>query len=174
MSFGSKALQVLRTVAPELALALGGPFGGIASAAVSAALGTAPGDDKAAEAALLTATPDQLLALQNSRQAFMAQMKQLGIDEAKLAYDDVANARAREIAVRDKLPAILAISVTVGFFAVLLIMLFRGVPVTGSEAFLVMLGSLGTAWAGVMGYYFGSSSGSASKTDALNKIAVTK
>jgi len=65
----------------------------------------------------------------------MAQMKQLGIDEAKLAYDDVANARAREIAVRDKLPAILAISVTVGFFAVLLIMLFRGVPVTGSEAF---------------------------------------
>jgi len=77
---------------------------------------------------LLTATPDQLLALQNSRQAFMAQMKQLGIDEAKLAYDDVANARAREIAVRDKLPAILAISVTVGFFAVLLIMLFRGVP----------------------------------------------
>jgi len=174
MSIGSKALQILQTVAPTVALAVGGPFGPLASAAISAALGTPKGDDKAAEAALLSATPDQLLALTKENDDFQVQMKKLGIEEQKLVYDDVANARSREIAVRDKLPAILAISVTVGFFAVLLIMLFRGVPATGSEAFLVMLGSLGTAWAGVMGYYFGSSSGSASKTDALNKIAITK
>jgi hypothetical protein len=174
MSFGSKALQILQTVAPTVALAVGGPFGPLASAAISAALGTPKGDDKAAEAALLTATPDQLLALTKENDAFKEQMKSLGIEEQKLVFDDVANARAREIATKDKLPAILAISVTFGFFTVLLIMLFKGVPATGAEAFLVMLGSLGTAWAGVMGYYFGSSSGSASKTDTINKIAAAK
>lgn len=174
MSFGSRALQILQTVAPTVALAVGGPFGPLASAAISAALGTPKGDDKAAEAALLTATPDQLLALTKENDAFKEQMKSLGIEEQKLVFDDVANARAREIATKDKLPAILAISVTFGFFTVLLIMLFKGVPATGSEAFLVMLGSLGTAWAGVMGYYFGSSSGSASKTDTINKIAAAK
>ncbi len=47
MNFGQKALQVLRTVAPTAALALGGPFGPIAALAVKAALGV--NDDKAAD-----------------------------------------------------------------------------------------------------------------------------
>jgi hypothetical protein len=172
MSFGSTAKQVLATVAPLLGTALGGPFGGLAGSMLAKALGTT--DPAAQEAAITSTDPDILLKLKEADTAFQTQMKALQISEAKLSFDDTANARAREIAVKDKLPAILAISVTLGFFSVLLIMLFRGVPATGSEAFLVMLGSLGTAWAGVMGYYFGSSSGSASKTDTINKIAAAK
>lgn len=174
MSFGSKALQILQTVAPTVALAVGGPFGPLASAAISAALGTPKGDDKAAEAALLTATPDQLLALTKANNDFQAQMETLKISEEKLVYDDIANARSREIAVKDSTPMYMAYLITVGFFAVLGYLLVEGKPTVGGDVMLVMVGSLGTAWTGIVAYYFGSSAGSASKTDTINKIAVSK
>lgn len=174
MSFGSKALQILQTVAPTVALAVGGPFGPLASAAISAALGTPKGDDKAAEAALLTATPDQLLALTKENDAFQTQMKTLGIEEEKLVYDDIANARAREIAVKDSTPKYMAYLITVGFFAVLGYLIVEGKPTVGGDVMLVMVGSLGTAWTGIVAYYFGSSAGSAAKTDAINKIVASK
>jgi hypothetical protein len=167
--FSDKALQVLKTVAPTLALAVGGPFGSIAAAAINAALGTT--DPKAADAALVNATPDQLLEIKKAEQDFQVQMRQLGIAEEKLAFDDTANARGREIAVKDKTPMILAFVITLGFFGTLLFMLFKGTPSSGGEALLVLLGSLATAWAGVVTYFFGSSAGSATKDKTISDIA---
>jgi hypothetical protein len=171
MSFGSKALQILQTVAPTVALAVGGPFGPLASAAISAALGTPKGDDKAAEAALLTATPDQLLALTKENDAFQTQMKQLGIQEEALTFADIANARAREVAVKDWTPEVLAYLVMVGFFCVLGYLVAYGKPAVGGDVVLVLLGSLGTAFTGIISYYFGSSAGSAAKTDILASVS---
>ena len=170
MNIGTKALQVLKTVAPMLGTAVGGPFGAIAGAAISAALGT-PGDDKATEAALLAATPDQLVALKKAEQDFQVRMRELEISEEKLSFDDAASARQREAAVKDHTPAILAYSVTVGFFGVLAYMLHYGVPRQGGDVLLVMLGALGTAWTGITGYYFGSSVGARKSADALADIA---
>jgi len=45
--------------------------------------------------------------------------------------------------------------------------LHYGLPPTGGEALLMLIGTLGTAWTSVMGFYFGSSAGSKQKTDAL-------
>ncbi len=174
MSFSDKAKQVLSTVAPLLGTAIGGPFGALAGTLLSSVLGTPPGDDKAAETALLTATPDQLLALKKAEEDFQVQMKTLGISEEKLVYDDIANARAREIATKDQTPKYMAYLITVGFFGALGFLLIHGTPSTGGEAFLLMLGSLGTAWTGIIAYYFGSSAGSAAKTDTINKIASAK
>jgi len=139
MSFGSKALQILQTVAPTVALAVGGPFGPLASAAISAALGTPKGDDKAAETALLTATPDQLLALTKENDAFKVQMENLKITEEGLVYADVANARAREVAVKDTTPQILAYGITAGFFGVLGYLVAYGKPQVGGDVVLVLL-----------------------------------
>jgi hypothetical protein len=173
MNFGTKALQVLKTVAPTLATAFLGPFAPIANAALGAVLNTT--DPKAAEQTLLNATPDQLLALKNADNAFQEQMKQLGISEEALVYQDTANARAREIATHDITPKVLAYLVTAGLFTMLGVLIFHGTPKDGGgEALTLMLGSLATAWAGIMTYYFGSSAGSAAKTDALNRIAVSK
>lgn len=170
ISFGAKALQILRTVAPTIAMAVGGPFGPLAATAISAVLGTAPGDSTGAEAALLTATPDQLLALKKAEDDFQIQLKTLGIAEEKLAFDDTASARAREIAVKDNTPKILAYGVTVGFFGILGFLLYSGKP-PGGDVIMVMLGALGTAWTGIVAYYFGSSAGSAAKDRTISDIA---
>lgn len=98
-------------------------------------------------------------------------MASLGIQEDKLVYDDIANARAREVALKDGTPAILAYAITIGFFGTLGVMLFNGKPTAGGDALLVLLGSLGTAWAGVVSFYFGSSLGSAKKDTALAAAA---
>lgn len=171
MNLAKDALHVLQTVAPTIAKATLGPFGGLAAIAISAILGTPPADEQATSAALLNATPDQLLALKKAENDFQVQMKSLGISEEKLVYDDIANARAREIAVKDNTPAILAYAITFGFFGTLSFMLWNGKPAVGGDALLVMLGSLGTAWAGIVSFYFGSSMGSVKKDATIASIA---
>jgi hypothetical protein len=141
---------------------------------IESVFGVKAGDTAALETGLLNATPDQLLALKTADQSFQARMKELGISEEKLAFDDTASARAREMTVKDHTPAVLAYGITIGFFAVLGYMMVRGAPATnggGGEAFLIILGSLGTAWAGVISYYFGSSAGSVQKDKTLSDIA---
>jgi hypothetical protein len=171
MNLAKDALHVLQTVAPTIARATLGPFGGLAATALSAILGTPPTDDQATSAALVAATPDQLSSIKKAEQDFQVQMSTLGIQDDKLIYDDIANARAREVALKDGTPAILAYAITIGFFGVLGVMLWNGKPAVGGDALLVMLGSLGTAWAGVVSFYFGSSLGSAKKDSALAAAA---
>lgn len=175
MNFGAKALQVLKTVAPTLATAVGGPFGALAGSVLSAVLGTPPDDPKAMETALLTATPETLLALRKAEQDFTVRMRELGISEEKLVYDDIANARGREIALKDWTPRVIA------FVVILLVliaegsMFFNGQP-KGLDGVVLgrILGTLDSALMLVLGYYFGSSAGSAAKTDAINQFAITK
>jgi hypothetical protein len=172
MTLGTKALQVLKTVAPIIGTAIGGPFGAIAGTLLSKALGSDPADDKSAETALLAATPEQLLAVKKAENDFNVQMQQLGVQEEQLQYADVASARARDAAVKDWVPAALSVLITSGFFGVLSYMLVNGTPkLAGGEAFLVMLGSLGTAWTAVVGFYFGSSVGAQKNAETIAQIA---
>jgi len=62
-------------------------------------------------------------------------------------------------------PPALAALVTIGFFGILL-GLMLGYAKQSNEL-LVMLGSLGTAWTGIIAFYFGSSSGSQAKDQLI-------
>jgi len=65
------------------------------------------------------------------------------------------------------IPGALAIFVTVGFFGILYA-LMSGYA-TKSDELMIMLGSLGTAWTGIIGFYFGSSAGSQAKDQLLHQ-----
>jgi hypothetical protein len=167
-----KLLNLVKTVAPSIAAAVGGPLAGMATKAISEALlGKPDGSEVELLQAAERATPEQLLALKKAEQDFAVQMRELDIDLERIANSDRDSARNREIKVKDWTPKILAGLITVGYFGVLFYMLRNGLPQHGgSEAMLVMLGTLGTAWGGVVAYYFGSSAGSKEKTDAINNM----
>lgn len=162
-------LAILKTVAPWIGTALGGPLGGMAAEAISGALGMSEKTTDAIKQAISGASPEQMLALKQADQAFQLQMQALGFENLeKLAALDVENtkdARAMQIAVRSRIPGLLALVITVGFFGVLIGMMSGSLKTADNQALLLMLGALGAAWGGVVNYYFGSSAGSARKDE---------
>jgi hypothetical protein len=158
---------LLSSVAPSIATALGGPLAGLGVKALSKALlGAEDFSEEAVMDAMATASPEQLAAVKKIDADFKVQMKALDIDLERIAVDDRKSARDMQKETRDWIPRALAVSVTAGFFAILIYMLVYGLPTTGNEALLLLLGALQTAWGGIIAFYFGSSSGS-QKKDAM-------
>ena len=119
------------------------------------------------QTALMNATPEQLAAVKKIDADFKVQMKELDIDLERIAAGDRDSARNMQMQTNDWIPRAMAVMVTFGFFGILTWLLTKGVPPTGSETLIYMLGALGTAWTGIVQFYFGSSAGSKAKTDAL-------
>ena len=159
---------LIGSVAPTIATALGGPVAGMAVKAISGALF---GHDSATEEEIRTVlanpTADQLAALKKIDSDFAVQMKSLDIDLERIAAGDRASARDMQKETKDWIPRALAVTVTIGFFGILLYMLVYGLPTTGNEALLLLLGALQTAWGGIIAFYFGSSSGSQKKDQMI-------
>jgi len=63
--------------------------------------------------------------------------------------------------------------VTFGYFAILAGMMLSVLHVADSQALLLMLGSLSTAWGG-MAFWFGATSDSARKTELLANSSPVK
>lgn len=169
--------NVVGKVAPMLGAAVAGPLGASAVAIIADALGLSEKTEEAVKMALSGTTPEQLLALKKADQDFKTKMKELGFGNQKdmeaLAVSDRDSARKREMAVGDKTARNLAYAITCGFFGTLAALMF--VDIQGDkEVLYMMLGALGSAWAGVIAYYFGSTSGSRAKTDLLAKAQPVK
>jgi len=161
----------LKSIAPTLATALGGPLAGLAVNAISSALGIdAEKVQETISSGKLTA--DQIASIQQAELALKARAQELGLDFAKLAVDDRKSAREMQISTKSFIPPALAILVTLGFFGILVGMMLETFKV--SDALMLMLGSLGTAWTGIISYYFGSSAGSAAKSELLHQSSPTK
>lgn len=166
-------MDFLKSVAPMLATAIAGPLGGVAVKAIGEAIGMESATVDAVRKAVVgqQLTVEQVEAIKRAENDFALQMARLGFENTQaleqLAANDRANARQREISTGDWVPKVLAMFVTLGFFGVLLVLVFHGKPHEGGDALLVMLGSLGTAWTAIISYYYGSSSGSAAKTAML-------
>jgi len=166
----SKIGGLLAQVAPTVATALGGPLAGLAVKTLSEAMfGHQEGSESDVSAALMNATPEQLQKLKETDATFKLKMKELDIDLERIASGDRDSARNMQMHTNDWIPRAMAIMVTFGFFGILTWLLTKGVPPTGSETLIYMLGALGTAWTGIVQFYFGSSAGSKAKTDALTQ-----
>ena len=149
---------LIGSVAPTIATALGGPVAGMAVKALSGALfGHEDGSQDDIMNALANPTGDQLAAIKKIDADFKIQMKSLDIDLERIAAGDRASARDMQKETKDWIPRALAVTVTIGFFGILLYMLVYGLPTTGNEALLLLLGALQTAWMGIIAFYFGAS-----------------
>ena len=156
----------LKMIAPTIATAIGGPFGTMAYGLIAHELGVSADEAKTTiEAGKLTA--DQIASVQLAEIAIKAKAQELNLDFAKLTNDDRKSARDMQSTTKSLIPAVLAIAVTLGFFGILT-GLMLGYFKT-SDALMLMLGSLGTAWTGIIAFYFGSSAGSQAKDDLLHK-----
>lgn len=155
---------LIGSVAPTIATALGGPVAGMAVKALSGALfGHEDGSQDDIMTALANPTGDQLAAIKKIDADFKTQMKSLDIDLERIAAGDRASARDMQKETKDWIPRALAVTVTIGFFGILLYMLVYGLPTTGNEALLLLLGALQTAWMGIIAFYFGASSSDTAK-----------
>lgn len=160
--------ELIGAVAPTLATAMGGPLAGMAVKTVSQALlGRNDGTQEEVMEALTNATPEQLARLKEIDASFKIRMRELDIDLEKLVIQDRDSARRREIETRDWTPKILAFSILGGYFACLFWLLGRGMPGSGSESVIMMLGALSQTVTAVVAYYFGSSVGSRQKDNIL-------
>ncbi|QZA80844.1 hypothetical protein [Deefgea piscis] len=165
--------KTVGAVAPILGSALGGPFGGMAGAAIAAALGV-DNDEAAISAAVHGATPEQMIAIKNADLEFKSKMAEMGFKSAadleRIASDDRANARAREMTLNDWTPKALCLAIVVGFFGVIALLAFKELPQSARDSLFVLVGTLGTAFVSVVQYYFGSSAGSAAKSNTIHRL----
>lgn len=163
--------QILGKLAPTAATLLGGPFAGLAVGAVVKALGlpTEATQEDIQATVEKGLSGEQLLALRLAEIDVQKHLEDNGIKLEEIAASDRDSARKREIEIKDNTPKVLAYSVTLGFFGTLTALMTGQVTQVGHDVLLVMIGSLGTAWTGIIAYYFGSSAGSKSKTELLAK-----
>jgi hypothetical protein len=159
--------EIVATVAPSLATAIGGPLSGLAVAALGDVFGLSDATQEQVAAAVAGARPDDLLKIKQAEIAFAQRMRELEIDLVRISAGDRDSARQRQIAVKDKMPALLATAVSLGFFGVLVYLLQNQMPESGKEVILLLIGALSREFGNIMSYYFGSSSGSEQKTKIM-------
>jgi hypothetical protein len=160
----------LTQIAPTIATALGGPLAGMAVAAVSKAIGVSPEEvQNVISAGKLDA--NQVAAIQQAELELKKQAQQMNLDFAKLANDDRKSARDMQSVTKSFIPPVLALLVTLGFFGILIGLMTKAFAT--SDALMLMLGSLGTAWTGIIAFYFGSSASSQNKDALLHQSTPT-
>ncbi len=163
MSTWNSMKAAIAAVAPTLGAALGGPFGVAAGRMVSKALtGREGASANEVHKALQAADADKLVKLKELDNEYKLQMQKLGITRDKLEQLDRDSARHREIEMmrwghRDLTPPLLAFTVTIGFFGVVIAIFFIPIVQGMREIADVLIGALGTAWVTIVSYYFGSS-----------------
>ncbi len=176
-------IGALKTIAPTLAALLGGPLAGTAVSALESAFGLAPGagmDGITSVVQTGAMTPEIMAAVRAADQKHAEIIAQQKTDIEKINKDfqtamagldtsDRASARQREVAVKDNTNRNLAYFYTAGYFGLMATVIKLGISPEVKDIVIALIGILSAAELAIMNYYFGSSSGSAAKTDVMAK-----
>ena len=163
-------MEWLKQLAPTAATLLGGPLAGMAVDAIGTALGMKDATKDQVKELLASGTlnADQMAAIKQAEADLILKVKQLDIDMEKVHAGDRASARDMAAKTGDIwTPRIISLVVFIVWGAVNW-KLFNG-TINGDMRELVAraLGTLDGTLLAVVYYYFGSSSGSKDKTDAI-------
>lgn len=162
-------LSTIKTVAPTVAAALGGPLAGEAVTALIGIVGGAGQEDvrKAIESGRLTA--EQISQLRQLELQFQENERERGFKYAELAFKDRDSARQANVAGGTQ-KALFGLSVVllVLCLGTEVTVLVKGLPQGTSELVVGrVLGLLDAIAMTVLAYWFGTSSSSANKTEML-------
>lgn len=162
--------RVAASVAPVLGTVLGGPAGGAVGALVASALGVESTPE--AVSAAVSADPLAYAKLREIESAEKLRVLEMDHAARQAELADVANARAAQVATVQAghgsawIMPVLALLIVVAFISIAVAVIFFA-PQGLGEVGALLVGGLVSAVTSVLGYYFGSSLGSARKTDAM-------
>lgn len=174
--------EVLGSIAPVLAGALGGP---LAAAAVKViadkVLGRPDATEDEVKAALANGSldGDQLIALKTAEQQFQIELERIESARESAAMADTASAREQTVALAETKSSIawaapvISTVIVSGFFAcvALLFIIERTWDERTANLLNVLFGALIPGFSQVCNYWLGSSAGSKRAGDAVRKIA---
>jgi hypothetical protein len=167
-----KWFQALLKIAPGIATALGGPFGGLATNVLKQVTGL---DEASVEKAIIEGDPSVFESIKKAELEFQVQMEKLKLDREALDYEDIKSARERHIQTKDAMPAVLAVLAWVQWAAIIVILFFgNNLEILQTpEQREVLMFVLATTQAIVIGafqFYHGSSRGSRIKDSTIEKL----
>ena len=168
-------LDWLKTVAPTVASALGGPLAGVAVQAIGAALGMSDATkDKVTEVLESSnLTGEQIAAIKTAELQLKQHESDNGFKFAELEVTDRNGARNREIQTKDSVNKVLAYTI-VGSFIAMVGTTLLGFTKVDSVLAGTLVGYLSAKAEQVLAYYFGSSKSSDNKTELLAKAGPIK
>lgn len=170
---------VVGKAAPLLGTLIGGPAGAAVGGLVASVLGSNATPDAVSQALAINPDAAVKLAEIEARKSTELQTLLIQSEQNRLAaeiastqaeVDNTKSARDMQVQIRSYVPATLAVVITSGFFIILVGLMLGVLKIADSQALMLLLGCLTTAWGGVVNYYFGSSIGSHNK----DKIAASK
>ena len=158
--------KIIGGIAPTIATALGGPLAGTAVKYLS---GQLLGDENASEAeleaAIASASPEDLARLKEIDANFKVEMERIGVDIFELETKDRQN--ARDMAAKTTLipQMILSVVYIAGYFGLIYLLLFGDVAIKNEirDMAQILIGIMTTAIPMILQFWFGSSHGSKSK-----------
>lgn len=163
-------LTWLKGIAPTIASAFGGPLGGIAVSAITAAMGWKDGtkDDVLKMLSTGQLSGDQLAAVQKAELELKQHESDNGFKFAELEIRDRESARAMQIANKSLTPEILSWIIVAGFFALNGWLIINGNPDALADVILGRIqGSVDMAFGTVLAYWMGTSQSSRSKDNVI-------
>lgn len=158
-------LDWLKTIAPTIATALGGPIAGTAVAVLGDVLGISEPTKETIAKVLADGklTPEQLASVKAAELTFKTRLAELGVELENISAKDRDSARTMQINTQSIVPAALATIVVVAWGLIQWYVLTNVVETSMRDLVGRLLGTLDAALMLVLSFYFGSSASSKDK-----------
>jgi len=176
----TKLAKTISSVAPILGTCVGGPAGGavgsLASGAISliaSAFGVKDMEDPKAIYEAIKADPEAAIKLRKIELDNKTELARIALMLNESELKDTQNARNREIEVmkatgkKDINLYVLAWSIIVGFFSLVIILMFVDMPADSNGVIFLLFGALAAGFGQVLQYFFGTTKSSGDKTTLL-------
>ncbi len=157
--------QIAKLGAPLLGGAVGGPLGAGLAGIIASVVGGDP-DDPEDLYQRIKADPEAAVKLREVELTHKTRLEEITLENTQ-------SAREREVEVTKATGKlnwpmyVLAGVIVVGFFVLVMVLFFKAVPEGSREVAFMLFGSLATNFGAVCNYFFGSSKGSADKTNLM-------